>query len=67
MPRIMFQVGFDAGDGVNYYAIDGSRTDAMLDIENTSNINVLGKYMFKVSNANITAPGMLNLHECLAY
>lgn len=29
----------------------------MLNIEETSNVDVIGKYMFKVSQSNITAPG----------
>ena len=52
-------MGFDAGDGVNYYSVPGSQTSAMLDIETTSNINVIGKYMFSVSAVNITAPGKI--------
>ena len=54
---LILQVGFDAGDGINYYSIEGSRTNAMLDIETTSNINIIGKYMFSASSVNITAPG----------
>jgi hypothetical protein len=33
------QAGFDAGDGVNFFTIPGSRTAAVLDLQNTSNVS----------------------------
>ncbi|XP_041485569.1 LOW QUALITY PROTEIN: sushi domain-containing protein 2-like [Lytechinus variegatus] len=47
------QVGFNAGDGVNYYSVSGSRTDSIVDIETTSNIGVPGRWVFRVDNSNI--------------
>lgn len=32
------QAGFDSGDGVNFFTLPGSRTAAVLDLENNSNI-----------------------------
>ncbi|XP_030847139.1 sushi, nidogen and EGF-like domain-containing protein 1 [Strongylocentrotus purpuratus] len=47
------QVGFNAGDGVNYYSVPGSRTAAVVDIETTSNIGVSGRWVFRTDNSNI--------------
>lgn len=50
-------MGFDNGDGINYYSVNGSQTPAIVDIGTTSNIDVIGKYMFRISSTNITDPG----------
>ena len=42
------QVGYDAGDDVNYYTVPGSMTSMIVDIETTSNINISGMYIFQV-------------------
>lgn len=51
------QAGFDAGDGVNYLMLPGSRTDAVLDLVNTSNVggDTPGLWTFAVRNG--TLPG----------
>lgn len=47
------QVGFNAGDNVNYFAVSSSRTSAIVDIETTSNVGVAGKWMFRVDKNDI--------------
>ncbi|CAI8042991.1 Sushi, nidogen and EGF-like domain-containing protein 1, partial [Geodia barretti] len=42
------QAGFNAGDGIRFTTIEGSRTEAIVNIETTSNIGVPGKYLFRV-------------------
>ncbi|XP_030834998.1 sushi domain-containing protein 2-like [Strongylocentrotus purpuratus] len=47
------QVGFNAGDGMTYYSVPGSRTAAVVDIETTSNIDVPGRWVFRTDSSNI--------------
>ncbi|XP_044291189.1 alpha-tectorin-like [Varanus komodoensis] len=42
------QAGFDSGDKKNYYNIPGSRTPEILNIGETSNVNVPGRWVFQV-------------------
>ncbi len=44
------QAGFDAGDGVNFFTLPGSRTAAVLDLQNTSNVseNTPGLWSFAI-------------------
>ena len=49
----LWQVGFNAGDGETYYSVPGSRTDAIVDIDMTTNIGVPGRWLFRTDNANI--------------
>lgn len=58
-PIMHAQAGFDAGDGVRHFTINGSRTSSIVDIETTSNIGVPGKYVFRVDDTTIdaTPPG----------
>jgi len=39
-------VGFDSGDGRNFYATPKSRTPAIIDIVTDSNVGVPGKMIF---------------------
>ena len=47
------QAGFNAGDGIRHFTINGSQTPAIVDIETTSNIGIPGKYLFRVDDATI--------------
>ena len=47
------QVGFNAGDNITYYAVPGSRTSSIVDIENTTNVGVPGMWVFQVNNAQV--------------
>ena len=52
------KVGFNAGDGVNYYAVPGSMTDSMLNLPRMSNIGIPGQFVFRVDQTNITNAGL---------
>ena len=45
------QVGYDAGDFINYYTVPGSMTPDIVDIENTSNVGIPGMYIFQVHSS----------------
>ncbi|XP_063420882.1 sushi domain-containing protein 2-like [Mytilus trossulus] len=51
------QVGFDAGDGLNYYAIDASRTSNIINVTQMSNIDFPGKLIFRVDSTSIKKGG----------
>ena len=62
------KVGFNAGDGVNYYAVPGSMTDSMLNLPRMSNIGIPGQFVFRVDQTNITNAGLyLNIYYILNY
>uniref|UniRef100_A0A8C3PXL9 NIDO domain-containing protein n=1 Tax=Chrysolophus pictus TaxID=9089 RepID=A0A8C3PXL9_CHRPC len=42
--------GFNSGDETNYYNIPGSRTEAVINITKTSNVNVPGRWVFQVDD-----------------
>lgn len=47
------QVGFNAGDGVNYAAVPESRTADIINITTTSNIGIPGVWAFQVNQESI--------------
>ncbi|CAG2210018.1 unnamed protein product [Mytilus edulis] len=51
------QVGFDAGDGLNYYAIEASRTSNIINVTQMSNIDFPGKFIFRVDSTLIKKGG----------
>ena len=50
------QAGFNAGDGIRHFTVEGSQTPAIVNIETTSNVGVPGKYVFCVDNMTISDP-----------
>ena len=54
------QVGYDAGDGINYYTVPGSMTPCIVDIETTSNVGIPGMYVFQVDATS--SPGTVYMH-----
>ena len=50
-------VGFNAGDNVNSYSVPGSRTDDIVNINETSNVDVPGVWVFKVSGPSVKSGG----------
>ena len=48
------QVGYDAGDSIDYYTVPGSMTPSIVDIETTSNVGIPGMYIFQV---DLPTPG----------
>ncbi|XP_052091067.1 protein mesh-like isoform X1 [Mytilus californianus] len=51
------QVGFDAGDGINYFAVNASRTADIINIPRMSNVDIPGKYIFRVDSTTIEQGG----------
>ncbi len=47
------QAGFDAGDSMNYVAIPGSLTAAILNLCTTSNVGVPGDYKFQIRGGQV--------------
>jgi len=52
-------VGFDSGDGRNFYATPKSRTPAIIDIVTDSNVGVPGKMIFKLGEAGSNITGIV--------
>ena len=46
-------VGFDAGDGTNYKKLPGSKTSSVVDLEDTTNANTPGLWIYKISDRDI--------------
>ena len=42
------QVGFNAGDRIRFASVPGSQTDAIINITNTSNVDVPGMWVYQV-------------------
>lgn len=47
------QAGYDAGDGVNFFTLPGSRTSEVLDLATTSNIGVPGEWLFSIREGEL--------------
>ena len=50
---LLSQVGFDAGDGVNFFAIPESQTADVVNVVSSSNIDINGMRLYKLSDAQI--------------
>ncbi|NXV81813.1 TECTA protein, partial [Atlantisia rogersi] len=46
--------GFNSGDATHYYNIPGSETPAILNVTQTSNVNVPGRWVFQVDDFKVT-------------
>ena len=51
------QGGFNAGDGVRFFIIPGSRTNDILNLTSTSNVARDGQWMFQTDEASVEAVG----------
>ena len=51
-------MGFDAGDGINFYAVPGSQTSNISDIGLDSNVGETGQWMFRLASATVIIPGI---------
>ena len=49
-------VGFNAGDGVRFYALAQPYTESNITLENDTNINVPGVHVFRVDQDEIYLP-----------
>nr|XP_002734454.1 PREDICTED: uncharacterized protein LOC100367616 [Saccoglossus kowalevskii] len=47
------EVGFNAGDGVSFYKLAASMKPEIVNIRETSNVGILGRYAFKTDRENI--------------
>ncbi|KAJ7304140.1 hypothetical protein JRQ81_011668 [Phrynocephalus forsythii] len=47
------QAGFNSGDDKNYFSIPGSRTEAILKIEDTTNVDEPGRWVFQVDDFKV--------------
>ncbi|XP_071950933.1 sushi, nidogen and EGF-like domain-containing protein 1 [Antedon mediterranea] len=50
------QVGCNAGDEVRHHNVAESQTDAIVNIDETSNVGQPGRYFFKISEENVVSP-----------
>ena len=50
------QVGFNAGDGVRFAIVPGSRTASIINIASTSNVGINGVWIYRVDAAEIVDP-----------
>ena len=51
------QVGFNAGDGIRFFAVPESRTPEIINIATTSNVDIPGVWMFRVDQEDIMNAG----------
>ena len=51
------QVGFNAGDGIQFFAVPESRQPEIINITNTSNVNIPGVWVFRVDQEDIVNAG----------
>ncbi|XP_038073405.1 sushi domain-containing protein 2-like [Patiria miniata] len=51
------QVGFNAGDGFTFFGVPESRTDAIVDIDQDSNIGTRGRFLFRIDSSEIVDSG----------
>lgn len=51
------QVGFDAGNQIQYHVLNGSLTDEIINIEERSNIGIPGIYMWQINGGSVRQSG----------
>ena len=51
------QVGFDAGDGENFFAVPGSQTPDIMSIGESSNVDTVGRWIFRVDETRVDLGG----------
>ena len=54
------QVGFNAGDGIRFFAVPESRKPEIINIDTTSNVDIPGVWMFRVDQEDIMNAGCTN-------
>ena len=57
MFSVCLQAGINSGDCQNSYTVDGSGTPDILNVTSTTNVGVVGRWMFKLSFDSETACG----------
>ena len=53
------EAGFSAGDGMRYFTLNGSGTDAVLSLNSTSNVGQPGVWIFQVDGDQVVSAGKL--------
>ncbi|XP_070554193.1 sushi domain-containing protein 2-like isoform X2 [Ptychodera flava] len=66
------QVGFNAGDGITYHTVNGSRTSDIVNIDTWSNVDVIGRFMFQIDDKEIedggcNTEGVLSVYPSYGY
>ena len=56
-------VGFNAGDGVRSFMVPGVLTNQSKSIQNGSNVNRIGMYIYRVDQCEILGPNDGKLHS----
>ncbi|XP_035685252.1 sushi domain-containing protein 2-like [Branchiostoma floridae] len=51
------KVGFNAGDGIRFFCTDTSQTADIVNVETTSNVNIPGRWVFRIDSATIQDGG----------
>ncbi|KAJ7365959.1 Sushi, nidogen and EGF-like domain-containing protein 1 [Desmophyllum pertusum] len=51
------QGGFNAGDGIRFFVIPGSRTNEILQLPSTTNVARAGQWIFQTDEASVEAGG----------
>ncbi|XP_073244634.1 uncharacterized protein [Porites lutea] len=51
------KAGFNAGDGIRFFQINGSRTNDILNLPSTSNVALPGQWIFRTDEASVEAGG----------
>lgn len=54
---LFLQAGFNAGDGIRYFSIPGSRTHEVINLPIQSNVENPGRWIFRIDSAEIEAGG----------
>lgn len=52
-PLLFLQAGFNGGNLTNFFSLPGSRTPEIVNIQETTNVNVPGRWAFKVDGKEI--------------
>ncbi|CAH2319465.1 alpha-tectorin [Pelobates cultripes] len=50
---VMAQAGFNGGNSTNFFSVPGSRSPEIVNIEETTNVNVPGRWLFKIDGKEI--------------
>ncbi|XP_033100069.1 sushi domain-containing protein 2-like [Anneissia japonica] len=51
------QVGFNAGDGQRSYSLPGSRNASIINIDTTTNVDVIGRWVFRTDKEKVVEDG----------
>ncbi|XP_063408932.1 sushi, nidogen and EGF-like domain-containing protein 1 [Mytilus trossulus] len=58
------QVGFNMGDEIHYYSVEGSRKSEIINLPNLSNVKYPGKFIFRVDLPDIESAPTPDADQC---